>query len=87
MNPRELLLDSFQAAIDAADPQKIVPAHLPEPPRGTRWSSVQAKAAAAMARAVKHTAAGQSSGGIVGHTYRWTGDQQHHGDRSQPSHP
>ena len=35
MNPRELLLGSFKAAVAAADPLQIVPQHLPAPPKGT----------------------------------------------------
>ncbi|ABI60666.1 glycerate kinase type-2 family protein [Nitrosomonas eutropha] len=53
MNPRELLLDSFHAAVNAADPLKIVPCHLPEPPRGNTLVVGAGKAAAAMARAVE----------------------------------
>lgn len=66
MNPRELLLDSFRAAIDAADPQKIVPAHLPEPPPGNTLVIGAGKAAAAMACAVEaHWPAGNHLEGIV----------------------
>ncbi|WP_292975912.1 glycerate kinase [Nitrosomonas sp.] len=54
MNPRELLLNSFHAAADAADPLKIVPCHLPTPPqRGNTLVVGAGKAAAAMARAVE----------------------------------
>ncbi len=53
MNPRELLLNSFQAALDAADPLKIVPAHLPSPPKGKTLVVGAGKAAAAMAQAVE----------------------------------
>lgn len=53
MNPRELLLDSFYAAVDAANPLKIVPCHLPTPPRGNTLVVGAGKAAAAMARAVE----------------------------------
>lgn len=54
MNPRELLLNSFHAAVDAADPLKIVPCHLPTPPqRGNTLVVGAGKAAAAMARAVE----------------------------------
>ena len=71
MNPRELLLDSFRAAIDAADPQKIVPAHLPEPPPGNTLVIGAGKAAAAMARAVEaHWPAGNHLEGIVVAPYR-----------------
>ncbi|HNR11447.1 MAG TPA: DUF4147 domain-containing protein, partial [Nitrosomonas europaea] len=71
MNPRELLLDSFRAAIDAADPQKIVPAHLPEPPSGNTLVIGAGKAAAAMARAVEtHWPPGNHLEGIVVTPYR-----------------
>ncbi len=54
MNPRELLLDSFRAALSAADPLQVVPAHLPPPPPAGKTIVVGAgKAAAAMARAVE----------------------------------
>lgn len=52
MNPRELLIDSFRAALSAADPLVIVPAHLPAPPKGRTLVVGAGKAAAAMARAV-----------------------------------
>jgi hydroxypyruvate reductase len=51
--PRELLLASFRAALSAADPLKIVPAHLPQPPRGRTLVVGAGKAAAAMALAVE----------------------------------
>ncbi len=54
MNPRELLLDSFRAALSAADPLQIVPRHLPAPPAAGRTIVVGAgKAAASMAKAVE----------------------------------
>ena len=53
MNPRELLLNSFQAALAAADPLKIVSAHLPSPPEGKTLVVGAGKAAAAMAQAVE----------------------------------
>src|SRR5688500_6747344 len=52
-SPRELLLGSFRAALAAADPLKIVPGHLPEPPRGRTLVVGAGKAAAAMALAVE----------------------------------
>lgn len=71
MNPRELLLDSFHAAIDAADPHKIVPAHLPDPPQGNTLVIGAGKAAAAMARAVEaHWPAGNHLEGIAVTPYR-----------------
>jgi hydroxypyruvate reductase len=53
MTPRELLLGSFQAALAAADPLKIVGAHLPKPPKGKTLVVGAGKAAASMALAVE----------------------------------
>ncbi len=53
MNPRELLLGSFQAAVTAADPLRIVPQYLPRPPKGRTLVLGAGKAAAAMALAVE----------------------------------
>lgn len=57
MNPRELLLNSFQAAVEAADPRLILPPHLrselPILPKGRTLVVGAGKAAAAMALAVE----------------------------------
>ena len=53
MSPRDLLLGSFQAALAVADPLKIVPAHLPQPPKGRTLVVGAGKAAGAMALAVE----------------------------------
>jgi len=54
VDPRTLLLDSFRAAVAAADPLEIVAAHLPPPHAGGRTLVVGAgKAAASMALAVE----------------------------------
>jgi hydroxypyruvate reductase len=53
MDPRRLLLDSFHAAVGAADPLRIVAAQLPSPPRGRTLAVGAGKAAASMARAVE----------------------------------
>ncbi len=50
---RRLLEDSYAAALAAADPLRIVPAHLPPPPRGRTLVVGAGKAAAAMALAVE----------------------------------
>jgi hydroxypyruvate reductase len=50
---RELLLGSFEAALAAADPLKIVPGDLPPPPKGRTLVVGAGKAAAAMALAVE----------------------------------
>ena len=53
MKPRQLLLDSFHAAVGAADALKILPQHLPQPPAGKTLVIGAGKAAAAMALAVE----------------------------------
>jgi glycerate 2-kinase len=53
MNYRDLLVDSFRAALTAADPLQIVPAHLPSPPKGRTIVVGAGKAAASMAKAVE----------------------------------
>jgi glycerate 2-kinase len=71
MSPRELLLGSFQAALAAADPLKIVPQHLPEPPQGRTLVVGAGKAAAAMALAVEQQWPGKKAlDGIVITRYR-----------------
>src|SRR5690348_11912982 len=59
---RELLLQSFRAAVAAADPQKIVAAHLPPAPRGRAFVAAAGKAAASMAAAVEERWQGELSG-------------------------
>jgi len=49
----QLLLESFQAAVAAADPLQIIAPHLPSPPRGRTVVVGAGKAAASMARAVE----------------------------------
>lgn len=71
MNPQALLLDSFRAAVDAADPRAILPPHLPEPPRGRTLVVGAGKAAASMALAVEtHWPAAAPLDGIVITRYR-----------------
>jgi hydroxypyruvate reductase len=66
MSPRDLLLGSFHAALAAADPLKIVPAHLPKPPKGRTLVVGAGKAAAAMALAVERNwPAGKLLDGLV----------------------
>jgi glycerate 2-kinase len=52
LNPRQLLIASFTAAVGAADPLQIVPGNLPPPPKGRTVVVGAGKAAGAMARAV-----------------------------------
>ena len=51
---RSLLEASFRAAVAAADPLKIVAAHLPPPPKRSTYVAAAGKAAAAMAAAVEN---------------------------------
>ncbi len=53
MNPRQLLIDSFHAAVAAAEPLAILPPHLPRAPRGRTVVVGAGKAAASMAKAVE----------------------------------
>ena len=55
MNPRDLLLGSFSAAIGAADPLRILPPHLPLPPKGRTVVVGAGKAAGSMALAVEQS--------------------------------
>jgi len=62
VDPRTLLLESFRAAVAAADPLEIVAAHLPPPHAGGRTLVVGAgKAAASMALAVERAYQGKAS--------------------------
>jgi hydroxypyruvate reductase len=71
MSPRDLLLDSFRAALSAADPLKIVPQYLPDPPTGRTLVVGAGKAAAAMALAVERNwPAGKPLDGLVITRYR-----------------
>src|SRR6267142_3677160 len=66
MDPKQLLTQSFQAAVAAADPLKILPAHLPRPPSGETLVVGAGKAAASMALAVeRHWSAGAPLSGLV----------------------
>jgi hydroxypyruvate reductase len=71
MNPRTLLIESFQAAVGAADPLKILPQHLPQPPAGKTLVVGAGKAAAAMALSVEqHWPAAAPLDGLVITRYR-----------------
>lgn len=71
MNPRALLLDSFRAAVAAADPATVLPPHLPAPPHGRTVAVGGGKAAASMAAAVEaHWPAHAPLAGLVVTRYR-----------------
>jgi glycerate 2-kinase len=65
MSHRDLLRSLFQAAVDAADPAKLVPRHLPARPRGRTIVVGAGKASAAMARAFEQSWDGQLEGLVV----------------------
>src|SRR6266567_323338 len=66
MEPKQLLIQSFEAAVAAADPLKILPNHLPAPPSGKTLVIGAGKAAASMALAVeRHWPAGAALEGLV----------------------
>lgn len=54
-SPRELLIGSFEAALAAADPLRLVPRHLPQPPAGKTLVVGAGKAAASMALSVEQS--------------------------------
>jgi glycerate 2-kinase len=71
MTPKELLVESFRAAVAAADPLKILPKHLPQPPAGRTLVLGAGKAAASMALAVEqHWPASAPLDGLVITRYR-----------------
>lgn len=63
--PRDLLRAMFDAAVAAADPERVVPAHLPPPPRGRTLVVGAGKASAAMARALERSWPGPVEGLVV----------------------
>ena len=64
-DPGALLRRLLDAALDAAAPAKVVPPHLPPPPKGRTIVVGAGKAAAAMARAVEDHWPGALSGLVV----------------------
>lgn len=64
-DPRVFLRSLFDAAVEAALPARVVPAHLPEPPAGRTIVLGAGKASAAMAKAVEDRWNGPLSGLIV----------------------
>ena len=57
-----MLEESFRAAVAAADPLKILGAHLPRPPKGRTFVAAAGKAAASMALAVERNWSGKLEG-------------------------
>jgi hydroxypyruvate reductase len=66
VEPKELLIRSFRAAVAAADPLQILPRHLPSPPSGRTLVIGAGKAAASMALALeRHWPAEAPIDGVV----------------------
>lgn len=63
--PESFLRALFAAAVDAALPEKSVPRHMPEPPRGRTVVIGAGKASAAMAKAFEENWAGPIEGLVV----------------------
>src|SRR5688572_6266137 len=63
--PRNLLRGMFDAAVAAALPARIVPAHLPDPPKGRTIVVGAGKASAAMAQALERHWPGPLEGLVV----------------------
>jgi hydroxypyruvate reductase len=71
MDPRRLLIGSFNAAVAAADPARCLPPRLPKPPSGRTLVVGGGKAAASMAAAVEaHWPASAPLSGLVVTRYR-----------------
>ena len=62
MEAQEFLLDLFHAALTAVEPARVVPRHLPKPPRGRTVVVAAGKAAASMAQSVEEVWDGPLSG-------------------------
>jgi hydroxypyruvate reductase len=63
--PRELLRRMFDACVEAAQPERCIPPHLPPAPKGRLVVLGAGKASAAMARAVENHWQGQLEGLVV----------------------
>jgi len=63
--PQGILVQLYRAALDAADPRKVIPPHLPALPKGRTVVVGVGKAAAAMAQAVEQHWQGAISGVVV----------------------
>ena len=63
--PQDVLMQLYRAALDAADPLKVIPPHLPPKPKGRTVVVGVGKAAAEMALAIENNWEGQLSGIVV----------------------
>src|SRR5262249_50316727 len=62
---RALLLDMFRAAVDAALPTRVLPRHLPQPPKGRTIVIGAGKAAVSMGQEVEETWSTRLEGVVV----------------------
>src|SRR5262249_11096687 len=62
---RALLLDMFRAAVDAALPPRVLPRHLPQPPKGRTIVIGAGKAGGSMAQAVEENWSAPLEGLVV----------------------
>jgi glycerate 2-kinase len=62
---RAILLDMFRAAVDAALPARVLPRHLPQPPKGRTIVIGAGKAGGAMAQAVEENWSAPLEGLVV----------------------
>ena len=65
ISPRALLQEMFATAIEAAQPNRCIPDHLPAKPKGKLIVIGAGKASAAMARAVEQHWEGELGGLVV----------------------
>ena len=63
--PQDVLMQLYRAALDAADPLKVIPPHLPPRPKGRTVVVGVGKAAAEMALAIENNWEGPLSGIVV----------------------
>ena len=68
IEPRAFLRALFDEALAAADPARVVPPHLPEPPAGRTVVVGAGKASAAMAKALEQSWPGPLEGLVVTRT-------------------
>lgn len=85
-NARDLLLDAFRAAVDAARPEKVLADHLPPRPFGKTVVVGAGKAAAGMARALEAAWDGPLSGVVVV-PYGHAGEPPRHVRVLEAAHP
>ncbi len=65
LEPRQFLTSLFWAAVNAADPAKVMPAFLPEPPKGRTIVIGAGKGSAQMAQALERVWSGPVEGAVV----------------------